>query len=80
MGVVKVTSKDLYNMKRRARNAQLGGLTAVQWLYDTLQELRWLLQKDLIVYVLLALMLIFSCMAGLGAVLHDFFSVSTYLS
>jgi len=26
---VKVTSKDLYNMKQRARNAQLGGLAAV---------------------------------------------------
>jgi hypothetical protein len=30
---VKVTSKDLYNMKQRARNAQLGGLTG---LYNTL--------------------------------------------
>ena len=37
---VKVTSKNLYNMKQRARNAQLGGLIAVRWLYDTLQELR----------------------------------------
>src|SRR6267378_1429638 len=37
---VKVTSKDLYNMKQRARNVQLGGLIAVRWLYDTLQELR----------------------------------------
>jgi hypothetical protein len=43
---VKVTSKDLYNMKQRARNAELGGLTAVQWLYDTLQELRWFCRFD----------------------------------
>src|SRR5467141_2266623 len=39
--MVKVTSKDLYNMKQRARNAQLGGLIAVRWLYHTLQELRF---------------------------------------
>ncbi|KAN0067115.1 hypothetical protein V8E54_014762 [Elaphomyces granulatus] len=35
---VKVTSKDLYNIKQRARNAQLGGL---------LQELRWFCRFEL---------------------------------
>jgi len=47
MAGVKVTSKGLCNMKQRARNTQLGGLTAVQWLYDTLQELRWFCRFEL---------------------------------
>src|SRR5712664_2794601 len=76
---VKVTSKDLYNMKQRARNAQLGGLIAVGWLYDTLHlslrttasNLR--VAKGFAGGACLALMLIFSCVASPAL----FFIVST---
>jgi hypothetical protein len=80
MAGVKVTSKGLCNMKQRARNTQLGGLTAVQWLYDTLQELRWFsgslrVAKRFAGGACLALMLIFSCVASPAL----FFIVSTLL-
>ena len=41
-----VTSKDLYNVAQRARSTHLGGLTAVQWLYNTLRELGWFYRFD----------------------------------
>jgi len=43
---VDVISRDLYNDRNRSRFTHLGGVTAVQWLYDKLRDLKWFCRFD----------------------------------
>ena len=43
---VNITQRDVYNIASASRNAQLGGLTAIQWLVDSLKAMDWFVRVD----------------------------------